>query len=247
MIGDILLVRGGTKFSSALVNAQKVIYNGVASSHVELSIGDGSLVHSTNDGGVHFVFLLDELEDIKDAWKAIRLKGITEQEQEELLKAALYYLRQGYNKKYMGSGEEDSSFCSELIAKIYDKAGVPLLDDKLPSKTAPAHFDRLADESEQWEDVTDEYLALIEKIRENDFPFRFAFETIKGSMIKRSALSSMRQSVFQAIQKNAEDSGDQKQINFIEDVKQKLVSERVLDFWDEKDTIPYKAQSDSKK
>ncbi|NAW56943.1 hypothetical protein CAG62_05885 [Vibrio sp. V36_P2S2PM302] len=66
-------------------------------------------------------------------------------------------------------------------------------------------------------------------------------------MIKRSVLSSMRQTLFQAIQKNAEDSGDQKQIDFIEGVKQKLESERILDFWDEKDTIPYKGQSDSTK
>ncbi|ENU5814310.1 YiiX/YebB-like N1pC/P60 family cysteine hydrolase [Vibrio fluvialis] len=247
MIGDIFLVRGGRKSSSALVGAQKLIYNGVKSSHVEMSIGDGSLVHSTNDGGVHFVFLLDELKDIKDDWKVIRLKGITEQEQEELAKAALYYLRQGYNKKFMGNGEEDASFCSELIAKIYKKAGVPLLDEKLPSKIAPAHFDRLAGESEQWEDVTDEYLALIEKIKENEFPFRFAFNTIKSSMVKRSHLSSMRQTVFQAIQKNAEDSGDQRQIDFIEKVKQKLVAGRILDFWDETDTIPYKSQSDRKK
>lgn len=52
LIGDVLLVTGDSKISSSLVAAQKAIYKNSVSSHVELSLGDGTFVHATADRGV---------------------------------------------------------------------------------------------------------------------------------------------------------------------------------------------------
>ncbi|WP_282808074.1 YiiX/YebB-like N1pC/P60 family cysteine hydrolase [Hafnia alvei] len=240
MIGDIFLVRGGSKSSTAIVNAQKILYPKAKSSHVEFYLGDGSIIHSTGDNGVHLAFLLDELKDIKDEWKVIRLLGVTEQDTENLAKAALYFLRQEYNVKYMMEGVDNKSFCSELIAKIYMKANIKILNGKDPSKVAPAHFDKEADQLSLWEDVTSEYLQIIKKIKENEFEYRFVHNTIKGSLAKRHILSQMRKDLSEAATIISAETGSEGASKLFDKVKRELSESRTLDFWDENDTLPYK-------
>ncbi|MFH4494191.1 YiiX/YebB-like N1pC/P60 family cysteine hydrolase [Vibrio alginolyticus] len=247
MIGDILLVRGGTKFSTSLVKAQKAIYKKVKSSHVEICVGEGIFIHSTNDGGVHLTFLLDELKEIKDDWKVIRLKGISSKEKDALQIASLYYLGQSYNKKYMLPENESSSFCSELIGKIYRKAGITILGGRKPSTVAPAHFDKEIDLGDSWDDVTHEYHPLIEDMRDKEKQYRLMFATIRAGIMKRSTLSAARKELFDTIHNLAGDIASPSMIQAIEDAKSKMAKERILDFWDEKDAIPFDSSTKGKK
>lgn len=233
--GDILLVTGQGKLSAPLVAAQKVIYSKATSSHVEFGLGDGCFVHATGDGGVHLTFITEELKQCERNWRAIRLKSITDEQQEILAAAGLYYLRQGYNKIFMGNGNEHSSFCSELAAKIYQKSEVEILSKKQPSKVAPAHFDLEADVQADWEDVTDEYKSTIVSINNDPFPYQFAFSTIQQVMARRHIHSKIRKNLFERMQRDAEASGNSEKFEFIENLKKSLKENRKLHFWDEHD------------
>lgn len=246
MIGDVLLVKGQRKHSELLVKAQKAIYSGSVSSHAELSLGDGTFIHATNDGGVHLTFFLDELKECSEGWRVIRLKGISESEQDKILTSALYFLRQGYNKIYMGNGTDDASFCSELVAKIYQKSEIHILDDKVPSKVAPAHFDKEADLSIKWEDVTQEYIDLVDVIKTNEVLYRIAFKAINDHINKRHETSNMRDVVFRSLQILAEDSNEQGMINTVESWKKNLRENRGLSFWDENDAKPIEGKVNRK-
>lgn len=235
LTGDVLLVTGNGKISSGLVAAQKVIYSNSISSHVALGLGDGTFVHATGDNGVHITFILDELKDCKTGWKAIRLKGISEEQQDELSKAGLYFLRQDYNKIFMGSGNEHSSFCSELIAKVYERAGISILGNKKPSKVTPAHFDQEADLLQDWEDVTEEYLERLKEIEADPFPYRFACSTIGALMAKRHFASKRREVLFKAMEILSDNKGNSKMKEVVEEIKNDLREKRVLNFWDEND------------
>lgn len=239
MCGDVLLVTGRSFLSTGLVSAQKAIYPKARSSHVELHLGDGTIMHSTGAGGVHLTFLLDELKDIKDNWSVIRLKGLCESERDEIMKSALYFVKQSYNKRFFRENVTNSSFCSELIAKSFHKAGVKILEGKKPSNVAPAHFDKARDKSEAWEDVTYEYEGLINKIKADEWKYRFVFSTIQGALSKRSELSQMRAEVFKAMQDFAKYSNDPKFFELIEKVKFEMKGNRILNFWNEEDTLPY--------
>ncbi len=233
--GDLLLVTGQGKLSASLVAAQKIVYQQAVSSHVEFSLGDGTFVHATGDGGVHLTFVMDELKSCEPNWRAIRLKGITEAQQECLTNEGMYYLRQDYNKIFMGSGNDHSSFCSELIAKIYQKAGIEILSKKQPSKVAPAHFDREADIQMEWEDVTEEYKSTIEEISKDPFPYQLAFSTIKQVMARRHIHSKLRKMIFEYMQSDALASGNGEKFETIEGLKKFLKENRQLHFWDEHD------------
>ena len=233
--GDILLVTGQGKLSASLVAAQKVIYSKATSSHVELGLGDGCFVHATGDGGVHLTFITEELKQCEGDWRAIRLKGITDEQQERLAAAGLYYLRQDYNKIFMGNGNDHSSFCSELVAKIYQKSEIEILSKKQPSKVTPAHFDLEADLQVNWEDVTDEYKATLDSINEDPFPYQLAFSTIQQVMARRHIHSKIRKGVFEWMQQEAETSGNVERLELIENLKKSLRENRKLHFWDEHD------------
>lgn len=233
--GDILLVTGQGKLSGPLVTAQKLLYSKAISSHVEFGLGGGSFVHATSDGGVHLTFITEELKHCEETWRAIRLKGITDEQQELLAAAGLYYLRQDYNKVFMGNGTEYSSFCSELVAKIYQKSDIDILSKKQPSKIAPAHFDIEADLQVDWEDVTDEYKATIELICTNPLPYQLGYSTIKQVMARRHIHSKIRKEIFEFLQQEAKTNGNIERIDFIENIKAKLRENRKLHFWDEHD------------
>ncbi|AJY07035.1 YiiX/YebB-like N1pC/P60 family cysteine hydrolase [Burkholderia sp. SIMBA_043] len=236
LIGDVLLVTGTSKISSGLVIAQKALYPKAVSSHVELSLGDGVFIHSTGDKGVHLSLITDELNNCNAGWRVIRLKGLDECGREEVAKAALYFIRQDYNKGFMGSGTDYSSFCSELVANSFARAGIVLFDGRMPSKVAPAHFDEQADAGELWEDVTAEYETLCANIINEPLPYKFALGTLQGALSKRSATSRMREGMFAAIEILAEKEGNERLKEIVEQAKRELKEGRTLDFWDEKDT-----------
>ncbi len=233
--GDVLLVTGESKLSASLVLAQKAIYGKAVSSHVALGLGDGTFVHATGDGGVHITFIIDELKTCSNEWRAIRLKGISEAQQEELSKSGLYFLRQGYNKVFMGSGNDHSSFCSELVAKAYKMAGIPIFNGAAPSKVAPAHFDQEADTNAVWEDVTAEYIERLKEMEANPFPYRFTCDLIRASMARRHFMSNQRKTLFDVMQAMSDVEGNPKMRELVEELKQGLRENRNLNFWDEND------------
>lgn len=230
--GDILLVTGSGKLSSSLVAMQKVIYSKARSSHVEFCLGDGIFIHSTGDKGVHITLLLDEDVACKSRWRVIRHKSITGAglSTEKLQKAAMFFYAQDYNKVFMGSGNEKSSFCSELVAKAYDRARIKIVSGKAPSKVTPAHFNLEADNLEDWSDVTDEYMTILTDMKENEFPYRFAATTLSAAMNRRKVHEPFRQKIIEHYE-----NGSLKNKELAKEMRE-MLADRELKFWHEKDS-----------
>lgn len=229
--GDVMLVTGEGKLSSSLVATQKIIYPKARSSHVEFSLGDGIFIHSTGDKGVHLTLLVDEDVACNSRWRVIRHKSIVEEcsATENLQKSAMFFYAQDYNKVFMGSGNDYSSFCSELVAKAYDKAEMEILGGKSPSKVTPAHFDKEADTLENWVDVTSEYDVILAEMKQNEFPYRFAASTLSAVMTRRKALEPYRQKMIERFE-----SGPSENQELAQKMKEMLAG-RELKFWHEKE------------
>ncbi|SHF60720.1 Permuted papain-like amidase enzyme, YaeF/YiiX, C92 family [Marinomonas polaris DSM 16579] len=229
--GDILLVSGEGKLSSSLVTVQKVIYPHASSSHVELSLGDGVFIHSTGNKGVHLTLLIDEDIACKSRWRVIRHRSITDMclATENLQKAAMFFYAQDYNKAFMGSGNESSSFCSELVAKAYARAEIEIIGGKAPSKVTPAHFDKEADNLEDWVDVTEEYQAILADMKKNLFPYRLAANTLSAVMTRRKAHEPYRQQIIERLEGGSVESQE------LARTMREMLSGRELKYWHEKD------------
>lgn len=230
--GDVLLVTGEGKLSSSLVAMQKVIYPKASSSHVEFCLGDGVFIHSTGDKGVHLTLLLDEDVACKNRWRVIRHKSITEAglSTEKLQKAAMFFYAQDYNKVFMGAGNDTSSFCSELVAKAYDRAGIEIFGGKAPSKVTPAHFDKEADNLENWLDVTEEYKAILADMKENEFPYRLAANTLSAVMTRRKAHEPFRQKIIERFENGSPENQE------LAKKMREILAGRELKYWHEKDS-----------
>lgn len=230
--GDVLLVTGEGKLSSSLVAMQKVIYPKARSSHVEFCLGDGVFIHSTGDKGVHLTLLLDEDVACKSRWRVIRHKSIAEAglSTEKLQKAAIFFYAQDYNKVFMGSGNEKSSFCSELVAKAYAKAGIEIFAGKDPSKVTPAHFDIEADNLEDWLDVTEEYKAILVDMKKNEFLYRLAANTLSAAMTRRKAHEPFRHKIIECFKTGSLENQE------LAKKMREMLADRELKFWHEKDS-----------
>ena len=229
--GDILLVTGANKLSSSLIKAQRILYSNASSSHVEVSLGDGIFIHSTNDKGVHLALLVDEDEACNHKWRVIRHKSITEScsDTEKLQEAAMYFYAQDYNKAFMGSGNDNSSFCSELVAKAYARAGIEIIEAKSPSKVTPAHFDKEADNLEDWVDVTDEYKKILVSMKENDFFFMSAMNTMSAVMTRRKIHEPIRQRMIEIFENGLIENKE------LAKQMREMLSKRQLKYWYEKE------------
>lgn len=201
--GDVFLMCGDAKHSQYLAVAQRALYLKSRSSHVLFSFGDGAFVHSTTGGGVDFEFYERAISDAKDGWQVIRKKGLTAETRENLQKAALFFVDQAYNYKFLLKSNDSSSFCSELVAKIFERAGVPLFD-KETGKVTPADFDRAADTDDCWEDVTDGYKEAFEEIGKDPFMHRFAYNTLVATIRKRQTMMRQTDVIFGGLKALAE-------------------------------------------
>jgi hypothetical protein len=230
--GDVLLVTGEGKLSSSLVAMQKVIYPKARSSHVEFCLGDGVFIHATGDKGVHLTLLIDEDIACKNRWRVIRHKSITEAgfNTEKLQKAAMFFYAQDYNKVFMGSGNDTSSFCSELVAKAYDRAGIEIFGGKAPSKVTPAHFDKEADSLEDWIDVTEEYKVILDDMKGNEFPYRLVANTLSAVMTRRKAHEPFRQKIIEHFENGSPENKE------LAKKMREILAGRELKYWHEKDS-----------
>lgn len=150
--GDILIVRGKELTSKLLSLSQKFFYLKNNASHVLIAISDGFYIHAIPEGGVQIIFIHDILDEFEDDWRAIRLKNLNEDNMEKLLKSVFYYKDQEYNYKYFTT-QINASFCSELAAKIYLRAGIKIFNFN-PKFVKPSNFAKEADKNENWEDIT---------------------------------------------------------------------------------------------
>ncbi|MFT5661988.1 MAG: hypothetical protein ACI9TV_002636 [Sulfurimonas sp.] len=151
--GDVLLVHGENALSKPIAKIQRVKYWRVRSSHVLIVVAEGIFLHATGTDGVSLRFYRDELNEIKTNWRMIRLKTMNKSKIDTLMQSILYFNGQGYNKLFTLENE-DKSFCSELVAKIYKHAGIKILNNKPPHKVIPADFDQEADKHVEWKDIT---------------------------------------------------------------------------------------------
>lgn len=191
-LGDVMLVKGKTFTSSTLSTIQKVIYANSKSSHVLFCLGDGCFMHSTGDGGVHLRFVLDELEEIKEDWRVIRLKHLPNSKKEQLRIAGMYFLDQSYNKKFLISGSPHGAFCSELVGKICQKANVAIIGNRAPHKLTPAHFDKEADRECMWSDVTEECKQFLKDHEHLEKEHRFMFDSLNMHLRGNKSFGEMR-------------------------------------------------------
>ncbi|HHB1595999.1 TPA: YiiX/YebB-like N1pC/P60 family cysteine hydrolase [Vibrio campbellii] len=228
--GDVLLISGKGKISKTLITAQKAIYPNAKSSHVELSLGDGVFIHATSDSGVHITILTDEDKACNGEWRVIRHKSITElgSVTQSLQIAATYHAQQGYNKVFMGKGNDHSSFCSELVAKSYAKTGINIINGKQPSKVTPAHFDKEADQLIDWIDVTAEYQTLLTDMKLNEFQYRMVAGLISNKLKIRQNTEAFRDLFLEALE-----GGTEVERNKADRLKA-MLGERELKFWYEK-------------
>ena len=231
-VGDILLVTGSAKSSKGLVAGQKaIIYDKAVSSHAAFSLTDGSFIHSTTDKGVHLAFFPDIIQDCEDGWRVIRLKELDEEKRRLLLAGANHFLSQDYNYGLLGKGSDSSSFCSELAAKAYQRAGVHILNGLQPSKVAPAHFDIEADLQKDWTDVTEDYRKLLEDIKANPEIYALGFMVLAHS-IERLRRTNVRTEIMMQIAKSLFKSD-----NFqaeIQRAKKELDEQKLFSFWNVK-------------
>ena len=153
--GDILIVKGKSNVSKVLSISQKFFYPANTSSHILISVSDGFYIHATSEHGVHFISIKELLPQIEQNYKIIRFKDINEIQYEELSKKVMFYMGQVYNKSFFFE-KTGASFCSELAAKIYKLAGIPIFNEKPPHLVIPANFEKEANLNEDWIDITAE-------------------------------------------------------------------------------------------
>ena len=232
--GDVFMVRGNRKFSTLLATAQKAFYGKAKSSHVLVNLAEGSFVHATRDGGIDIVFFEEVLPEIEPSWRAIRLNGLNQAQREEIKKAAIFYFEQGYNYKYFSKENEHSSFCSELVAKIYRKAGISIFEGKDPSKTIPADFDRAFDSNDEWEEVTEEFKAAFDEMKKSISDYRMGFSIMVSGIKKRQFMLRKWSQVFKAMEAMVEQEVISKEFYEKAAEQEKVfLEQKNISFWDE--------------
>jgi len=230
-VGDVLLVRGAGKKSSTIVGAQKVLYQRARSSHVALCLGGGAFIHSTAASGVHIEFFPAILSESQSNWTVLRLKALDGAGREKLFSAANYFLEQGYNRGFMLPENATSSFCSEFAAKAYRQAGFEIISGKKPSQVFPADFDREADGSEEWLDVTDEYRSWLGRFEADTTLGIAEFKFLKSQIEHLKARARGGEIMLRDAEKDFPSAGMKKAVTEIRD---ELEKHRKMRFWDEK-------------
>ncbi len=236
---------GDAKHSEYLATAQKLLYKRAKSSHVLFSFGDGAFVHSTTNGGVDFAFYENVLKDCKDGWRVIRLKGLTAEQRAAMMKESIYLIDQAYNYRFFLKSNESSSFCSELVAKIFESAGVNLFGKETGTVT-PADFDRAADGDESWEDVTTGYREEFEEIAKDPFIHRFGYSTLVASVRKRQLMMRSTDKLFDGFKLLVDNGGIRKEFfDKAVAMEKEFREKKNISFWNEKQYLsPDQPQGD---
>lgn len=197
-VGDIILISNKALSSKANKKAQEGFTGeNVNYSHAILALASGSFYESTTydkenkkknfKDGVS-IFCYDEMcrrldEEYEDNWKVIRFRNLSEDQQSKIQELTYYYNKQKYSHKYFETSidkekKHDASFCSELVARIYNEIGVCIPSEN--NHIWPVHLDLLS-KNVEWEDVTHEY----KKDYGNYFDVDFCINLCKEGKIRR--------------------------------------------------------------
>ncbi|HFE8665148.1 TPA: YiiX/YebB-like N1pC/P60 family cysteine hydrolase [Acinetobacter baumannii] len=170
--GDIILMTGTSSQSKILVKAQKPFYLKAKSSHVAIVQSEIVCVDALPKVGVSMRPIMDVLSDVEPNWRVIRFNEINETYHDNILKACAFYVMQPYQIKPKKKPGKDFSYCSELARKIF--LDLKLENTGIPNNTIvkPCNFDRLADNVNNWTDVTHEVRDFVEFCRKYDAIFR---------------------------------------------------------------------------
>lgn len=153
--GDLILVTGKSAGSKALVASQKPFYLKAQSSHVAVVHADFICIDAMPDTGVSNRLVSEVLDDVEDQWRVIRFKGLNDTHSEPMQKRCAYYIAQPYKITLKRKRGKDYSYCSELARKVYEDCEIAATDIPTHVVVKPCDFDRIADSSEAWVDVTE--------------------------------------------------------------------------------------------
>jgi len=177
--GDIILVSSPSRQSKLIKKAQKFfvknfVKNSVNYSHVMMVSKQPQIVIHSVLSGVGSLPLSKILnaESYNSDWRVMRNIKM----QDEFIKdgESLWKKVSDISDKFIGEDynititheRTESSFCSELIVKIYNELGI-IHFNTLPHKTFPAHLQLLLENETEWLDVTHVYGEKIDYIDED--------------------------------------------------------------------------------
>lgn len=167
--GDIILVTGTSRSSKALVNIQKRVYKKAQASHVVIVQSDFICIDAMPKVGVSLRLISDVLSDVESNWRVIRLKSLSNSSYEEIRKACAYYIDQPYKILPKKKPAKNYSYCSELARKVYVDTNIKNHQIPINNLIKPCDFDKIADNSENWEDITDsirEYITFCQEFED---------------------------------------------------------------------------------
>jgi hypothetical protein len=160
--GDLILMTGKSAKSKALVASQKPFYLNAKSSHIAVVHADFICVDAMPEAGVSNRLVSEVLCDVEDQWRIIRFKGLNNTHAELLQKRCVHYIAQPYKITLKRKRGKDYSYCSELARKIFEDCEIVDTHIPLHLVVKPCDFDRIADSSEAWVDVTGKVKPYIE-------------------------------------------------------------------------------------
>ncbi|OFJ49178.1 hypothetical protein BA896_010130 [Janthinobacterium lividum] len=160
--GDLILMTGKSTSSKALAASQKPFYFKAKSSHVAVVHADFICVDAMPDPGVSNRLVSEVLANAEDHWRVIRFEGLNESHAERLQQRCAHYIMQPYKITLKRKRGRDYSYCSELARKVFEDCEIA--DTGIPQHVVvkPCDFDRIADGSKGWTDVTEKVRPFIE-------------------------------------------------------------------------------------
>ena len=231
--GDIIMMAGNSISSKILLETQKRYYKETRSSHIALIQADFIAVDAMPKLGVTTRLISDILNDAKDDWRIIRLRNLNSQNYEAIQKASTYYFLQPYLIFPGKKPSKKSSYCSELARKIYEHSGINKTGIPKSLIIKPCDFDKLADRSKNWEDVTNQLRPAVEMVR-NISPVlsRFNMQYTNGLHLNKDRFEDRKNQriKIRKLQKQGEipESMANKYITLLKDADKKMNNT----FWD---------------
>lgn len=174
--GDLVLMTGVSKKSHALVDIQKKVYRDARSSHVAIVYTDHICIDAMPKLGVQLRTISQLLRDCEADWRILRFNNIDESSMESLVRKSTYFLMQPYKIQMNRKTNKKYTYCSELARKIYFESEIK--GTQIPNNRIikPCDFDRLADQNNNWIDITDKLRPAYEIVNKFDGFLSIQFE-----------------------------------------------------------------------
>lgn len=233
--GDLILMCGNSTRSKALKNSQKSVYRNARSSHIAVVHADFICIDAIPDKGVTNRLVSEILHDTCDDWRVIRFENIDDEKKDMMLKVCAYYLNQPYKIFPKRKPAKKYSYCSELARKVFFDCGIT--GTGIPNNVVikPCDFDRIADTSTAWEDVTNSVKPYIDFCIEYEAMMKLTSKAfVDGLKLNRSRFSD-RLEYIRTI-RSAEKSGKISSEKASKLIKEIHENERKMNFkfWDVK-------------